>query len=274
MQHWWRWRKLWTVLAVLVLVGLIYNTSQPRERLSFIEQGLRDLLSPLQFALTRLTQAVQGVVTALKDMRTLRQRNAYLENRVVELQTEVYRLSDLRRENDFLREALEFKNSTSYELLAAEVIGRNPIEWLSTVTINKGRNHGVEKGMAVITGQGVVGIVEDVTRYTSTVLLAIDPRSAIGGMVLGSGDPVLVEGDADNPGFFVLTPLDRDTVVEPGDVILTSGLSRLFPQRIPIGQVVDVEPANYNLSFVAAVEPFVDFAHLTHVFIVLQNEIP
>lgn len=273
MQQLWRWRKLWIVVAVVLLVALIYNTSQPRERLSFVERGLRDLMSPLQFGLTRITQAVGGVFDALRDMRSLRQRNAHLESRVVELQTEVYRLSELQRENAFLREALEFKNSTTHELLAAEVIGRNPMDWLSTVTINKGANHGVKKGMAVVAGNGVVGIVEEVTRFTSTVLLAIDPRSAIGGMVLESGDPVLVEGDADNPGFFVLTPLDRDTVVNPGDVILTSGLSRLFPKRVPIGEVVGVEPANYNLSFVATVKPFVDFIHLTYVFVVLQDDI-
>ncbi|NLM55699.1 MAG: rod shape-determining protein MreC [Firmicutes bacterium] len=273
MQQLWRWRKVLIVIGILVLVGLIYNTSQPRERLSLIESGLRDVLSPLQFALTRVTQGVVGVVEALKDVRTLRQRNAYLEGKVVELQTLVYQLSELKRENEFLREALEFKTSTTYDLLAAEVIGRNPVDWLSTVTINKGRSHGVEKGMAVITGTGVVGIVEDVTQFTSTILLAIDPRSAIGGMVSESGDPVLVEGDADNPGFFVLTPLDRDTVVEPGDVVLTSGLSRLFPKRIPIGEVVAVQPANYNLSFEAVVRPFVDFAHLSYVFVVLQDEI-
>jgi len=272
MQHWGRWRKLGIALAVLVLVGLIYNTSQPRERLSFIERGLRDLLSPLQSGVARVTQAVGGLVSSLRELRTLKQRNAYLEDKLVELQAQVYQLSELQRENELLREALDFKNTSTHQLLAAEVIGRNPMNWLSTVTINKGQRHGVEKGMAVITSQGVVGIVEEVTSFTSTVLLAIDPRSAIGGMVTDSGDPVLIEGDADKPGFYVLTPLDRDTVVEPGDVILTSGLSRMYPKGIPIGEVVEVAPANYNLSFVAEVRPFVDFTHLTYVFIVFHNE--
>ena len=105
MQQLWRWRKVLIVIGILVLVGLIYNTSQPRERLSLIESGLRDVLSPLQFALTRVTQGVVGVVEALKDVRTLRQRNAYLEGKVVELQTLVYQLSELKRENEFQESA-------------------------------------------------------------------------------------------------------------------------------------------------------------------------
>lgn len=269
----WRWRKVLALIAVLLLAGLIYNTSQPRTKLSFVEEALRDILSPVQLGLTRVTSAVDSVITGLKEIRTLRERNAYLENRVVELQNQVYRLSEYQRENDYLREALDFKNTTVHQLLAAEVIGRSPTDWLSSVIINKGRQHGVEPGMAVVSREGVVGIIEDVTRFTSRVLLAIDPRSAIGGTVLESGGPVLVEGDAENSGLLVLTPLDRDTKVEPGDVILTSGLSRLFPKRIPIGEVVHVEPANYNLSFTALVRPFVDFSRLSMVFVVLQEEI-
>lgn len=273
MEHLWRWRKILIVLAIVILAGLIYNTSQPRERLTFIEQGLRDLLSPLQLLMTRLTRGVDNVITGIKELRTIRQQNAYLEGRIVELQNQVYRLSEYQRENEYLRDALDFKSSTNHQLLAAEVIGRNPTDWLSSVTINKGSRHGVEKGMAVIAGEGVVGIVENVTNFTSTVLLAIDPRSAIGGMVVGSGGPVLVEGDANAEGYLVLTPLDRDTIVSPGDVILTSGLSRLFPKKIPIGEVVGVEPANYNLSYTAFVRPFVDFSRLTYVFVVVQEEI-
>ncbi|NLM39078.1 MAG: rod shape-determining protein MreC [Firmicutes bacterium] len=269
----WRWRKVLALVAVLLLAGLIYNTSQPRSKLSFIEEALRDILSPVQLGLTRVTSAVDSVITGIKEIRTLRERNAYLENRVVELQNQVYHLTEYQRENEYLREALDFKNTTAHQLLAAEVIGRSPTDWLSSLIINKGRQHGVEPGMAVISREGVVGIIEDVTRFTSRVLLAIDPRSAIGGTVLESGGPVLVEGDAVNVGFLVLTPLDRDTTVEPGDVILTSGLSRLFPKRIPIGEVVSVEPANYNLSFTAQVRPFVDFSRLSLVFVVLQEEI-
>lgn len=269
----WRWRKVLALVAVLLLAGLIYNTSQPRSKLSFIEEALRDILSPVQLGLTRVTSAVDSVITGIKEIRTLRERNAYLENRVIELQNQVYHLTEYQRENEYLREALDFKNTTAHQLLAAEVIGRSPTDWLSSLIINKGRQHGVEPGMAVISREGVVGIIEDVTRFTSRVLLAIDPRSAIGGTVLESGGPVLVEGDAVNVGFLVLTPLDRDTTVEPGDVILTSGLSRLFPKRIPIGEVVSVEPANYNLSFTAQVRPFVDFSRLSLVFVVLQEEI-
>ena len=195
-----------------------------------------------------------------------------MEALAFDLQQQVYLLQEYERENKWLREALDFKTDVSHELLVAEVIGRCPTNWISTITINKGHAHGVEAGMAVVTNGGIVGTILDVSRLTSTVLLSTDSRSAAGGLVQSTGDLVLVEGDSENSGMLVATPLSRDTEVVPGDIIVTSGLSRLFPKKLPIGEVVEVESSPYGLSFTALVRPFVDFTRLEYVFVVLQEE--
>ena len=60
--------------------------------------------------------------------------------------------------------------------------------------------------------------------------------------------------------------------MEVGDIIVTSGLSTVYPKNLPVGEVVAVEPQDYNLSFSAVVRPFVDFARLEYVLIVLPQE--
>lgn len=272
LQQMLRWKVVLIVILALVIIGTIHYTSLPRSRLTFIEELARDAISPLQLAFARVSRFISHKVTALKEIRYLRQRNAELEALAFDLQQQVYLLQEYERENKWLREALDFKTDVSHELLVAEVIGRCPTNWISTITINKGHAHGVEAGMAVVTNGGIVGTILDVSRLTSTVLLSTDSRSAAGGLVQSTGDLVLVEGDSENSGMLVATPLSRDTEVVPGDIIVTSGLSRLFPKKLPIGEVVEVESSPYGLSFTALVRPFVDFTRLEYVFVVLQEE--
>jgi len=75
-----------------------------------------------------------------------------------------------------------------------------------------------------------------------------------------------------NTGMLVATPLGRDTEVEVGDVIVTSGLSRIYPKNLPLGEVVAVEPRQYDLSFAALVKPYVDHTRLEYVLVVLGDD--
>lgn len=267
-----RWKVVFAVLLVVVIVGTIHYTSLNRSKISFLEAFWRDLLAPFQTAFSRVQRFFYHRVETVKSWRNMQQRNKELEALVLDLERQVLLSRNYQRENEWLREALDFKSDVLHELLVAEVIGRSPSHWESSVTINKGTAHGVTSGMAVISNAGIVGTVINSSRYTSTVLLAIDPRSATGGLVQNSGDLVLVEGMQEKEGMLAATPLSRDTQVEPGDVIVTSGLSRIYPKNLLIGEVVAVEPRQYDLSFVALVEPYVDFTLLEYVLVVLSQE--
>lgn len=272
LEHVLRWKIPIIIVLVILMVGTIHYTSLPRPRLGFLEGAWRDVLSPFQLALTRVQRFFQNRVRGIQELRTLHQRNAELEHLVLDLQAEVFALHNYQRENEWLREALDFKNELEHELLVAEVIGRSPSNWESTITINKGQAHGVTKGMAVITKVGIVGTVINSSQFTSTVLLMIDAQSATGGLVQSSGDLVLIEGAEGQRGYLVAKPLNRDTFVEVGDVIVTSGLSRIYPKNLPIGEVVSVESRQYDLSFAALVRPYVDFTRLEYVLVVIPGE--
>ena len=126
-----------------------------------------------------------------------------------------------------MREALDFKNDRGHDLLVEEVIGRSPSNWKSPINLTKGFAHGEEQGMAVVTNEGVVGTVVSVSRFSSTVLLIFDAQSATGGLVQSTGDLVLVEGGQADRETLSARPRSRDSVVEVGDVIVTSVLSTL-----------------------------------------------
>lgn len=272
LEHILRWKVPLIIVLVVVMVGTIHYTSTSRLKISLLEGVGRDLLVPFQWAFSKVQRFALQQVERVQTLRTLKARNAELEELVQQLQAEVLELRNYKRENEWLREALDFKNEREHDLLVAEVIGRSPSNWESTIILNKGFAHGVQQGMAVVTSAGVVGTVVSASRYSSTVLLIVDAQSAAAGLVQSTGDLVLVEGGQPDRETLIARPLSRDTVVEVGDVIVTSGLSTIYPKNIPIGEVVAVEPRQQNLSFAAVVRPFVDFNRLEYVLIVLPQD--
>lgn len=231
-----RWKIPLIIVLVLILVGTIHNTSVPRPDISRLEGLWRDVLSPFQWLFSRIAGFFQNQFAEINRWRGLKARNDELEARVAQLEEEVLRLRNYRRENEWLREALDFREEGNHDLLVAEVIGRSPSNWESTIIVNKGQAHGVTSGMAVVTQAGVVGTIINSSRHTSTVLLIVDAQSATGGLVQSTGDLVLVEGGQMGQRTLLAKPLSRDTVVEVGDVIVTSGLSRSIRKTCPLAK--------------------------------------
>jgi len=267
-----KWARILVVIILLVAIaGSIHFTSRSRSQVTIVEQVFRDVLSPVQRLFMRVSRSINHFFTSIAQIGDLREENEQLKAEVLELQQQLYLMAEYKRENEWLREALDFREQHSFSMQIAEVIGRTPTNLFSTITINRGEKHGVSSGMAVMSGTGVVGTVQSVSNYTATVLLATDSRSAIGGMVQDTGDLVLIEGDPDYSGMLLAKPLSKDVKLEVGDLLVTSGLSQHFPKGMPVGKVVEVVPNRYQLSFTAYVQPIVDYTRLEYVVVLLND---
>ena len=272
MSQWFNRTKLIVILLVVIIIaGSIHFTSSSRSQVTVFEQAVRDVLAPIQKLFMRISRSVNSLLTSIGQIGSLQEENAALKAQVLELEQQLYQMAEYKRENEWLREALEFKKQEAYQMQICEVIGRSPTNLFSSITINRGRNHEVTQGMPVMSGNGVVGTVQSVTTTTAAVILATDPRSAIGGMVQDTGDLVLIEGDPDYSGMLLAKPLSKDVELEQGDILVTSGLSQYFPKGMPIGEVVEIIPSRYQLSFTAYVRPFVDFSRLEYVFVLSSD---
>lgn len=258
------------LILIIAIAGSIHITSRPRTQLSKPEQLIRDIFAPIQTFFARINRSIESFLGSIGNIGSLQQDNQALKDEVIELQQQLYKMAEYKRENEWLREALDFQEQEPYPILVSEVIGRSPSNIMSTITINRGSSHGVVQGMAVMSGLGIVGTVQSVSAHTATVILSTDSRSAVGGLVQSTGDLVLIEGDPDASGNLLAKPLSKDVELAVGDVMVTSGLSQLFPKGMPIGEVIEIVPSRYQLSFTAYVKPFVDFSRLEYVFIVLD----
>jgi len=255
-------------LVVFVLVSAIFLTSRERGSVTWVEGAVRDGLAPLLYAANQVSRSLTGLWTTISTVRDALDENQRLRAEVAALREENYRLQEARRENEALRAALGLAGQGPGTIIHAEVIARPLNNWWSVLTINKGRRHGVDAPMGVVSADGVVGQVRSANHFTAEVVLLVDPRSAVGGIVQRTGEPVLVEGFGYPGTHLRLRPLVASPDIQVGDTIVTSGLSRLFGKGIPIGQVETVDVGPYGLSIEATVRPFVDFGKLEVVAVV------
>ncbi|MGN1401318.1 MAG: rod shape-determining protein MreC [Bacillus sp. (in: firmicutes)] len=265
------------LISIIILVALIGFSIREKENVSWPEQFVRDTTSFFQQIFHTPVQYVSDFVEDINDLRNTYEENEKLKSRLdeyVQLQTEVERLES---ENQELREVLEVEDDySSYSPIQATVIGRNPDRWEEIIIINKGKLHGIEKDMAVITAQGLVGKVKHSTQFSSTVQLmsTTDPKNRISGVIQQGGKKVygLIEGFDSDEEMLLLKKIDFDVKVKEGSTVITSGLGQVFPQGLPIGKVEKVEVDQYGLTQTAYIKPFADFYDITQVMVVQMDE--
>ena len=171
------------------------------------------------------------------------------------------RLSNLR-----LRELLEFKKEIPYHFLAAEVISRDPSIWFKTVIIDKGLADGIQKGFPVIIPDGIVGQIIDVGAHYAKVLLIVDRNSSVDALVQKTRARGLIKGGRAGRCLFKYVLRKHDISI--GDIVISSGLDKVFPKGLRIGSVSEIIKLNSGIFQAVAITPYVDFERLEEVFVV------
>ncbi len=148
-------------------------------------------------------------------------------------------LKEKEAELNRLQDLLSFKNDNQLETVAAAVIGRGADGLTSSITINQGKNAGIEVGMAVTDATGAIGQVTSVAPFSATVRLITDARSSIS--AIDQETRVVGEIQGENTDTVKLVHIPASQTIQVGDQILTSGLGGTFPKGIPIGSVTSVD---------------------------------
>ncbi len=213
------------------------------------------------------SQAIQEFMAAPRDLVTLRARNTELEAQVAQLQAQVIDLQQRVNETEILAALVDFSRASpesSYK--AASVIGRDPSPFLHYIIINRGSNDGIQRGMPVVTNEGLVGRVDAVIADAARVQLITDPVSSVNVHLKNANTDAVLVGSV--TGDVSLDLISQDATINPGDLILTSGLGGGFPADLIVGQVVSVRKLPAELFQQATVQPAVDFTRLQIVLII------
>ena len=264
-------RLILLLIGVILLVALISLTLRDRGQVSLPEQIVKEAVGAGQSVFSRPAHFVTGVFDNIDSLINTFEENRLLKARLEEFAGVQAEVTDLRSENEELKELVEKEEDLrEFNPIQAVVIARNPDQWEEKIILNRGTNHGVKENMAVMTAGGLIGKVTIVTPTTSTVELVTtqNPNYRVSAMVLGEDDVFgLVEGYDAERRELLLKRIDFSIDLEEGDQVVSSGLGGIFPKGIVMGEITEVTIDEFGLTKLAYVKPAADFSMLNHVVI-------
>lgn len=227
------------LVVVCVLMVVVYQREGATGPIHSVQAAIAGIVAPLQGPGEAVSSAVDDLGQAQSDgsadaetLSALKEQNAQLRNLLA--QAEEYRLKAQDLEN-----LLNLKDVYDIDGMGAHVIGRSTDSWNQTITLDIGETSGVKPGLTVMGAYGVIGQVASVSDKSCIVRLLTDPQSGVAALIQSNRAEGIVRGSLD--GLLYLENVAADVSVEPGDVVLTSGLGGSYQRGLLIGSVVKVE---------------------------------
>jgi len=193
-----------------------------------------------------------------------------LKQQVDPLLRQAWQQQEVFKENVRLRALLDLKHRSSFSLVAAHVIMRDPANWSAAVIIDKGTKQGVRQGMPVITPSGVVGKIAEVGDQLAKITLLTDPRFSVAASVERTRDQGVVSGTLKGTCRLQYLPVTAD--VQVGDIVVTSKISSFFPEGLLIGRIINVQESFASPTLDCLMKPAVVFSQLEEVFVVTHRQ--
>ena len=233
--------RILAALAVLAALALAVLPAGRRLAVSLFSP-VATLASSAVHALLRFVPG-SGVGGQADEVTQLRERAAALEAAAAET-------TALRRQNAQLREMLRLEPPAGWGAVAAQVVGRDPLQWNEILTINRGYADGVATGAAVLSEGALFGRVLHSDRHSAQVVALTSPQCRFGVRLPASGARAAAEGVLHGAGDtffegrrgFVVECLPPVLEATAGELLVSSGLGGWMPDGLPVGRVLPDGP--------------------------------
>ncbi|MDP2927174.1 MAG: rod shape-determining protein MreC [bacterium] len=232
-----------------------------------IKNVLFSVSSPLQNILWEQGQKTNSFLETIREIGEIKKKSEELELKNQELKAEIARLNGLKSENETLRKALNLGLEREFQLLMANVTGKDPFS--DVLLIDKGSDNGLTAGSAVITPEKVlIGLVQEVFPGFSRVSLLSDKKSLVSAQVQAENEEIVgvAKGQGNFKIAFNLIPQDKK--IRTGDLLVTTTLGNFFPKGLLIGEIVQVDESDVKPFQTAQVKPAFDIENLKVLFVI------
>jgi len=257
------------LLVIISLIILSYSVKQPT-KVGFFRELILETAAPLASMITVSFKDLAGVWKRYIFLVGLEDENGRLKKDNALLMQEINRYREGYLENIRLQKLLALKERTNHHTIVAMVIGREQTSIVKTILINKGTSHGLRLDLPVIADQGVVGRIIETSAHVSRILLLIDENSNTDALIQENRIQGILQGAASLGCSLKYIP--KTETVSVGNIVVTSGLSGLFPKGLLLGVVKNVEKTDSGLFQKIDIAPFVDFSRLEEVMVIVLDK--
>jgi len=245
--------KEYLVLILLVVISLILIFANDNSQIRFMRAVAVTSFGTIQSGLS----AIPNVFQLEKENKVLRENNIQLSN-------EIATLKEAKLENIRLGKLLSFKEKSGLDVLSVKIINKSLTQSRNTITLNAGEKDSIFINMPVITDEGLVGRIVTTSQNYSVAQILYNKDMRLTVKVQRSRVDGILTFDGTNN--LILQNIQKNADVIPGDLVITSEYSNLFPPGIPVGTVSETGFLD-NLFKKVIVNPSVNFQILEEVFV-------
>jgi rod shape-determining protein MreC len=275
-----------TSVVAITLIGIVgisigrYSGSNPiggEVVLDIVEPVGKNLNSGFTFLKDNFKDIINYKNNSRK-VDSLQKENQKLKEEIISLNSkldEVQSLENLKKSLNFIDEKYQARS------ISTRVVGKNDGNWYDSFVIGAGKKQGVKKDSIVMNGNGLVGVVYEVSENYSKAISLLDTKSSVSFKllkdsklkgVISQNSTLDDKENYKNKGYLYGYMFDSSYNVLPGDVLTTSGLG-IYPKDIPIGEVDKViDDKNKSMKFVV-VKPYVNFKNIDDVVVIEPRNI-
>ena len=223
---------MWSALAVTLIV-----LDARFSALGWLRAGVVTVFYPVQLVVRAPFDFASEISGFLVRHREMQSENDALKRAGQEARAQSSRIHSLQSENDELRRLLAVRQLSEFSSVVAEILSTPRDPFSQRVVLDKGSNAGIEAGQPVVDGMGLVGQVSRAYALNSEVTLISDRGQAVPAEIQRTGQRVLVFGDGSG---MVVRYLPTHTDIQPGDILVTSGIDRVYPRGLAVAKVARV----------------------------------
>ena len=263
------------VLVIVVIAVISYMIKNDR-KLNVFESLIKDTVVSIQKFFYIPIKNVTEFTEDYLHLKDVIKENKNLKMNIDKIESLEAENIELKHELRKIKEELNVDYVLSeYDYLNATVISRNSFYWYNTLTIDKGKNNGIEEGMVVINSTGLIGKIVNVSTFSSDVKLITtnDTNNKISVTITSGNNKLtgLINTYNYDEGFLKVEGISNTETVNIGDYVYTSGLGGVFPSGILIGRVENIVTDVYDLAKIINVKPSANFEDINYVTILKRT---
>ena len=256
-------------LSVAIILTLIPTMLAAFGGMDLLRSFAGTVAKPFSLAGSKVAEAFNGFVDVFASYDELKEENEELRQELEEYKNKDYEEQLLREQNDWLKGYINFHSSNpSFKLTDAKIVSREAGNYGTVITLNKGTAHSIKKNMPVITADGLLGYVSEVSLDWCKVTTVIEAKNSIGVYSERQGLQGILTGSVElrEEGLCKMTFIDSADGIQIGDKIYTSGGSKsIYPADLYIGSVSEIKIDEMTGEAVATVTPEIDFTKLSDI---------
>ena len=272
-----KYMVLIVIVVIAILLAFITTIVRSDRNLTGVEKSIKDTVLLVNKVFYSPVKFVKDKVKEYNEKQDLYRKYQELQKKVKETDLINAERLELKKEVEEMKKTLELNQTlgeSSY--LNATVVNRDLGYWYNTITIDKGSHNGVEKDMAVIVSEGLIGKVIRTTNFNSTVklLTSDDINNKISVKIQIGNDYVygLLSGYNKQKKTFTVEGISSNKKIPDGSIVTTTGMGDIFPSGIVIGEVTGSKTDNFDLARTVDVKGSANFDDLSYVTVLKRKD--